>query len=121
MGSLWRTLVLGLLIALMPFSGMRVICLGTPAAESTSSAPADPMSECERLCPLHQPSSEDGSDCALSADGFSVIAFAGVAVVQPQEPPPVPVVVRVVYAETPRFLPEPELPHFSPPPKPHAL
>lgn len=104
----------------MPFSGMRVICLGTPAAESTSRAP-DPMSECERLCPLHQPSSESGSDCALSADGFSVIAFAGVAVVRPVEPPPVPAIVRVVYAETPRFLPEPERPRFGPPPKPRAL
>lgn len=105
----------------MPFSGMRVICLGTPAAESTSSAPIDPASECERLCPLHEPSPENGSDCALSADGFSVIAFAGVAIVRAQEPPQAPDVVRVVYAESPRFLPEPELPRFGPPPKPQAL
>src|SRR5437762_1953894 len=104
----------------MPFSGMRVICLSTPA-QSTSSAPADPQTECERLCPLHQPSSEDGSDCALSADGFSVIAFAGVAVVRPLEPPQAPAIIRVVYAESPRFLPQPELPRFVPPPKSHAL
>ena len=104
----------------MPFSGMRVICLGTPA-ESTSSAPVDPISECERLCPLHHPSSEEGSDCALSADGYSVIAFAGAAVVRPQEPPQAPEIVRVVYAESPRFFPEPELPRFVPPPKPRAL
>lgn len=121
MGSRWRTLVLGALIALMPFSGMRVICLGTPAPERTSSAPVDPVSECERLCPLHQPSSEDGSDCALSAEGLSLIASAGIAVVRAQEPPHLPAVVRVVYAESPRFLTEPELPRFGPPPKPQAL
>ena len=124
MSSHWRTLVLGALIALMPFSGMRVVCLGTaqaPLTESASSKPVDAQSECERLCPLHQPSSDDGSDCALSADGYSLIAFAGIAVAHTAEPPQAPGVARVEYAETPRFLPEPELPGFAPPPKPHAL
>ena len=120
MSSHWRTLVIGALIALMPFSGMRVICLSAPA-ESTSSAPVDPQTECERLCPLHQPSQEDGSDCALSAEGLSIVASSGIAVVQVQVPPQVPDVAPVVYIETPRFLPEPELPHFSPPPKPQAI
>ena len=121
MVSRWRTLVLGELFALMPFSGMRVICLGTLAAASTPATPVDAKSECERLCPLHQSSSADGSDCVLSPDGFSAIASAGVAVAPAPEPPPAPVVLRVVYAESPRFAPEPELPRFGPPPKPQAL
>ena len=121
MSSHWRTLVLGALIALMPLSGMRVICLSAPADESTSAAPVDPQTECERLCPLHQPSQEDGSDCALSAEGLSIVASSGIAVVQVQVPPQAPDVARVAYAETPRFHLEPELPRFSPPPKPQDL
>jgi hypothetical protein len=116
-----RTLLLCALIALMPFSGMRVVCVETPVAETDAGTPVDPASECERLCPLHQPPSDDGSDCALSADGLSVIAFAGVAVVQADEPAPAPDVARVEYAESPRFVPEPALPRFGPPPKPQAL
>ena len=121
MGSFWRTLALCALIATMPFSGMRVICVGTPAVESTSAAPVDPQTECERLCPLHQPSQEQGSDCALSAEGMSIVSSSGIAVVQVHEPPQTPDAVRVVYTESPRFVPEPELPQFAPPPKPQAL
>lgn len=102
-------------------SGMRVICLSAPAAENAPSAPSDPQTECERLCPLHQPSQEDGSDCALSAEGLSIVASSGIAVVQVQVPPQAPDVARVIYAETPRFVPEPVLPRVSPPPKPQDL
>lgn len=105
----------------MPFSGMRVMCVSTPVDESTSSVHVEGVSECERLCPLHEPSSDKASDCALSAEGLSLIASAGVAVVRAQEPPQVPDVVRVVYSESPRFAPEPELPRFGPPPKHQAL
>ena len=121
MGSFWRTLALCALIATMPFSGMRVICVGTPATESASRVHAEGASECERLCPLDDHASDEASDCALSAEGLSLIASAGVAVVRAQEPPQVPDVVRVVYTESPQFLPEPELPRFGPPPKSQAL
>jgi hypothetical protein len=124
LASLRRTLVLGALIFLMPFSGMRVVCLGTlppPSAESKPIAAADPLTECERLCPLHQPVPEDDSDCALSAEGYSVIAFGGVALMETPAPPQAPDVPRAVFVETPRFAPEPELPRFGPPPKPQAL
>jgi hypothetical protein len=121
-----RRLVLGTLIVIMPFSGMRVICVDSPEEATTSSAPSREVSECERLCPLHQPSDTPSSTktdqgCALSADGCSLIAFASIAAFQPQEPPQVPLVVLAVYAESPRFCLEPELAPVGPPPKPQAL
>ena len=126
-----RTLVLSALIAIMPFSGMRVICIDSPA-DPGSTSPAvqtETGSECERLCPLHQPatarsapsSSENESDCALSPDSsFVSSVFAGVAVSRPGEPLQVPQAVAVLYADSSRFPLEPELAHFGPPPKLHS-
>ncbi len=121
-----RRLVLGTLIVIMPFSGMRVICADPPAEATTSSAPSVEASDCERLCPVHRPSDTPSSTkndrgCALSADDCSLIAFATVAVFRPQEPPQVPLVVPAVYAESPRFCLEPELAPAGPPPRPQAL
>jgi hypothetical protein len=114
--------VLGTLVLVMPFSGMRVICLDSPADASNSSAPAAPApDDCERVCALHQPASGNGSHCALSPDASSLLVFAGAAVVRPLEPPQVPLVVTAVYAEVPRFRPEPELARFVPPPEHQAL
>ena len=128
-----RTLVLGTLLAIMPFGGIRVICLDLPTDVSRSSAPADRRSDCERLCPLHRPSdtpsltagtpssTESDSECGLSADGSSLSVSATIAVLRPQEPRQVPLVVSAVWADSPRFYLEPALAHLGPPPKPQAL
>ncbi len=128
-----RTLVLSALIAVMPFSGMRVICIDSPADPGSTSpvAQTETGSECERLCPLHKPatarsapssSSENESDCALSPDSsFVSSVFAGVAVSRPADPLQVPQAVAAVYADPSRFHLEPELAHLAPPPKPQAF
>ena len=117
--------VLGLLVV-MPFSGMRVICLDAPTDVSGVNAPVETLSDCERLCPLHQPtdtssSSKKDEGCALSADASSLIIFASTAVVRPQEPLQVPDVVSTVSPASPRSCVEPELARLDPPPKPQAL
>jgi hypothetical protein len=121
-----RKLVFGTLLVLMPFSGMRVICVGLPTDVSASKARTETGTDCERLCPLHPPSaapsgSQNGSDCALSSDASSIGIFASIAVPQPQEPLHVPVVVSEVSADAPRFYLEPALAHLGPPPKTQAL
>jgi hypothetical protein len=121
-----RKLVLGTLLVFLPFSGMRVICIGSPTDVSASNARTETGADCERLCPLHPssvaPSSpEDGSDCALSSDASSLGIFASIAVLQLQEPLHVPLVSAPTYSDVPRFYLEPALAHLGPPPKPQAL
>lgn len=126
-----RKLVFGTLIVIMPFSGVRVICIDSPTDVSESTAHTEEMTDCERLCPLHPPSgtpsrttpssTENGSDCALSTDGASLSIVASSAVPRPQEPLPVPLVSAPTYSEAPRFYSEPALAHLGPPPKPQAL
>ena len=117
-----RTFVLGTLIAILPFSGMRVICLDAHVDAGGASAAAEPAADCERLCALHHPfgSASDpgnGSNCALSTDASSLIVFASTAVVRPEEPLQVPLVVSPVHVESPRCCLEPELARLDPPPK----
>jgi len=124
--------VLGTLLILMPFSGIRVICIDAPTDEKRPSAPTETLSDCERLCPLHQPSgtpsstdsagsTESGSGCALSTDASSLSIVASIAVPRPQEPLQVALVASAASADSPRFYLEPALAHLGPPPKPQAL
>lgn len=118
--------MLGMLLTIMPFSGMRVICIDSPMnVESVSTVHTEGDADCERLCPLHQPSStatkEEGSDCALSADASSLSLFASIAVLRHQEPLPVPLVTATTYSDSPRIYSEPKLAQLGPPPKPQAL
>jgi hypothetical protein len=133
--QLVRTVVVGALLLVLPFGGMRVICIAEseePAATSSEAVappeqPKHEVTECERLCPLHATdSSSSDSDsqterCGLSAGASSLMAAAGIAVVRPLVPPPLPSIVRSVYVETGRFMPDPDLPRFAPPPKPDTL
>jgi len=128
-----RTLALAALLVVLPFSGMRVICIDSPQDVSGSTGRAETVSDCERLCPLHRPSEtapavpaapsgpEDDSDCALSTDASSLSISASIAVQRPREPLQVPLVVSDAPAESHRFYLEPELAHLAPPPKPPAL
>jgi hypothetical protein len=133
-----RTLVTVALLLVLPFGGMRVICVAESAesddpASSTATVAAPherELTECERLCPLHgigisSPDSDSDSDsgsdrCALSAGASSLMAAAGIAVIRPLQPPPDPIVARTVYVDVARFAPEPVLPRFVPPPRSEA-
>ena len=111
-----RNLVLSALLFTMPFSGMRVICV-----ESTT-APVDTGSDCERLCARHHVAgTATGSNCLLSADACSLLAVATTMAVAPEEPLHEPLVTATVFAEAPRYCPEPDLAHRVPPPKPQVL
>lgn len=121
--------MLGTLLVVLPFGGLRVICIDPATDVSHSTAPTETASDCERMCPFHPPSVTSGtpsstqssSDCALSADGSSLSIFANIAVLRPQEPLVVPVAVTAVPADSPNFYREPQLAHLGPPPKPQAL
>ncbi len=128
-----RKLVLAALLVVLPFSGMRVVCVDSPTPVSGSAASTETVVDCERLCPLHPPSdtpamtpgtrsgTETGSDCALSTDGASFSILATVAVLWPHESLEVPLAVSAVSAASPRFYLDPELAHVAPPPRPRAL
>ena len=115
--------MIGALLLVMPFGGMRVICVAAPeeATDSTQASKAKALTECERLCPLHESSESssgsDKTDCALSAGASSLMASGTVALIRSIDPPLAPEPVRVEYTLSPRFAPEPELPRFGPPPK----
>ena len=114
--------MLGALLLVMPFGGMRVICVAAPQEAANSAEATKPLTECERLCPLHglseSSSSSDNTDCLLSAGASSLMASGTVAVVRSIDPPPAPEPVRVLFTLSPRFAPEPELSRFGRPPKP---
>ena len=66
-----RSLALGVLLFVLPFSGIRVICVESPAAGVDSDASpmhtetateARPLTDCERLCPFHPPESMQAPD-----------------------------------------------------------
>jgi hypothetical protein len=129
-----RTFAVGALLLVLPFGGIRVICVEAPADPSGSAASQNeqPLSDCERMCPFHPPAetssvtahssdSGDGSDCALSSDGSGLSIVATVAVVRPHQPLQVPVTVSLVIAEAPQLYAEPALALLGPPPKPQAL
>ena len=106
-----RGFVLSALLLTLPFGGMRVICVD-------ASAPPEPGSDCERLCPLHHVSGTSGdSNCALSTDSSSLIVFASIVAVEPEQPASMPSIVSAVSADAPRCCLEPELAHHVPPPK----
>ena len=108
-----RNLLLSALLVTMPFSGMRVICVETPA-------PADTGSDCERLCARHHVSgSTDSSNCMLTADACALVAFASTLSVGPEQPPAALTLdMAAAPADGTCGCLEPELAHRVPPPKP---
>ena len=112
-----RNLALIALLVVMPFSGMRVICVDAAAPTDT-----DTRSDCEQLCARHHLSGTGStSNCTLSTDSSSLIVFASTAAVGPEEPLSAPPVVSAVFTDSTQCCPEPELAHRVPPPKPQVL
>ena len=133
-----RSLAFGALLFVLPLSGIRVICVESPAAgyaAATSvgaATDARPLTDCERLCPLHPPesveaphadaaSTNEDADCALSSDAAALQMLGTIAVLRPVQPVIVPDVVSDAPALIAPVYSEPALAHLAPPPKPAAL
>ena len=138
-----RSLALGVLLFVLPFSGIRVICVESPAqgvdsdaspTHTETAAEARPLTDCERLCPFHPPesmqapdadaasaSSGESPDCALSSDAAALQMLGTIAVLRPAPPVVVPDVVSDVPVFTSSVYAEPSLALLAPPPKTSAL
>jgi len=139
-----RRLALGVLLLVLPFSGVRVICVESPARGGDAVAPlthtetateARPLTDCERLCPYHPPesvqaahdvdaasaSSGEDADCALSSDAAALQMLGTIAVLRPAPPVAVPDVVSDAPVFTSSVYAEPSLALLAPPPKTSAL
>jgi len=127
-----RRFAIGALLTVMPFGGVRVICVDAPVPSSDREARVEAVSDCERLCPLHRPpdtasdsevgsDSRSASDCALSVDGASLSVVVSVAPPRPQVAFPVSLVAAELLTDTPHLYVEPAPAHLAPPPKSPAL
>jgi hypothetical protein len=135
-----RSLALGTLLLVLPFSGIRVICIeavpavSDPAATADGETEAEALTDCERLCPFHPPASvqvlhadaasapsDEESDCGLSSDAAALQMMGTIAVLRSAPPLTVPYVVADIVAAAAVFYSDPALTHFAPPPRPQAL
>jgi hypothetical protein len=134
-----RSFAFGALLLVLPFSGIRVICIESPVAEVSSAGPATqaeaerPLTDCERLCPLHPPesleamhgdsapSSDEESDCALSSDAAALQMLATIGVLRPAQPVAMPDVESDAPVFTSSVYSEPSLTLLAPPPKSGVL
>ena len=127
-----------MLLLVLPFGGIRVICV-EPAIESSAAAArtagesadsAQPLTDCERLCPFHPPadlhaSDPDAaaadtareSDCALSSDAAALQMMGTIAVLRSAPLLAVPETVSDLVAVAPALYAEPSLALLAPPPK----
>ena len=129
-----RSLAFVALLVVLPFSGIRVICLDSAAAGADAASPEtqtaeESLTDCERLCPFHPPaslptldadeqsSSEEDGDCALSSDAAALQMLATIAVLRPAQVISVPLVVSDAPVFTSSVYSEPALPLLAPPPK----
>ena len=133
-----RSLAFVSLLVVLPFSGIRVICIDSAAAGADSAVPEtqpaeETLTDCERLCPFHPPasmhtlhadaqsSSDEGADCALSSDAAALQMLATIGVLRPAHLVPVPYVVSDAPLFTSSVYSEPALALLAPPPKSIAL
>jgi hypothetical protein len=128
-----RLSVAAALLVVLPFSGIRVTCYELPA-ESGAAAITHELTECERLCPLHQigiaaspavdfQSGDTRNLCALTSDGAALdcVSYSAVAVVRAHEPPQAPVLAPSFYVASSRLHLDPAHTPAGPPPKSRAV
>ena len=113
-----RKVLLWALVAVMPFSGMRVMCVDAPLAATTPGGQAH-TSDCERLCPLPEAAARSGSesDCAMTVDSSLIIMAGAIAVFPVHQSLSAPAFVQYEAADRPTFYLEPGLAHPNPPPE----
>ena len=128
-----------MLLVVLPFSGIRVICIDSAAAGADSAAVPEThaaegtLTDCERLCPFHPPasmqslhtdaqsSSDEDAACALSSDAAALQMLGTIAVLRPAHLVSMPYVVSNAPGFTSSVYSEPALALLAPPPKPIAL
>lgn len=113
-----RGVLLWALIAVMPFGGLRVMCVQAPLA-APSAAQHEHGSDCERLCPLPEPvaRSAGGSECSLAVDNSLVVIAAAVATSPIEEAAPAIVAAPHDFIDHPSLYHAPGLPRTTPPPE----
>ena len=130
-----RILAVGALLIVLPFGGVRVVCFDSPRPEApASSAEAEAIADCERMCPFHPPAdepsgpaatsssgSDEGTGCALSSDSMSVSMFGNIAVLRAAEPLQAPGGASPALVAAQHIYLEPDLSGVAPPPKSSAL
>jgi hypothetical protein len=139
LNSRLRSLAFVALLIVLPFSGIRVICVESPARSDDPATPdatiaaEETLTDCERLCPLHPPSSvpavHDGqqsssgtdTDCALSSDAAALQMLGTIAVLRPQAALHVPDLATDAPVARSSVYVEPAIALLAPPPKSSAL
>ena len=135
-----RSLAFVALLVVLPFSGIRVICIDSPVPEGYSADPAThtgvaatTLTDCERLCPFHPPgsvqaphadaasTSDEDADCALASDAAALQMLGTIAVLRPAAAVAMPDVVSDAPVLTLSVYSEPALALLAPPPKSQAL
>ena len=134
-----RSLSFAALLIVLPFSGIRVICIapapaaGDPAAAPEAEAAEKTLTDCERLCPFHPPgpvealhadeqsSPDDDADCALSSDAAALQMLGTVAVLRSPIPLAVPQTVTDASVVPSSVYSDPALTLLAPPPKSSVL
>ena len=113
-----RGVLLWALIAVLPFGGMRVMCVQAPPA-APGAAQHEHGSDCERLCPLPEASarSADGSECSMSVDNSLIVLAAAVATSPAGGATPAIVVPQHDFIDYPSLYDAPGLSRTTPPPK----
>jgi len=111
-----RKLLISALLLVIPFSGMRVICLER-APERGATVHVAGEADCDQICAVRPGTGANGSECALMADASALIVFAAAAVLPSQQPMRAPAAVLVEATEASDFYLEPGLAHLSPPPR----
>ena len=112
-----RKALLLTLIAVMPLSGIRMVCLAPAPDVRSEMSQEHEAADCERLCSLHHPEASSGeSDCALTAAASSIVV-AGMAVAPLEGELRVPKFVSPEFAEPDQLYHEPGLARANRPPK----
>jgi hypothetical protein len=112
-------LLLWAVLALVPFAGIRVVCIDLPVEVSV---PVEGQTEghaCKELC-ARVKAQGSGTNCVLSGGGASLLLMESVAVLPARTPLPFETVTARFDAELQDFYLAPLLARHSPPPKSQA-
>jgi hypothetical protein len=114
-----RKLLIWAVLLLTPFTGVRVVCLDSPADVAEADSRLSPSQDCDEVCarPQKPRPKRGGFTCALKADTCSQLLTATVAVVPTDGSPGLQLVPTVFESPVgPQYV-APVLPLDSPPPK----
>lgn len=112
-----RQLLTFALLFIVPFSGMRVICLDPAAQAGAAATDTDRDADCDRICAVHPAAGSNRSSCALTADASALMVFGCAAVLPAHQPMRAVTTARVDVPDAPPLYLEPSLAQLGPPPK----